>query len=263
MFASLLSDLKIFLSLTILSLFLILADNFGYLNFIKSLFGQITIPIQYGLYKTSNSVLRQFEFIILSGRASSENRALKEQLAQILSENSRLTRELSEAQGFLAQQKTFSPFTFNLEAARPIGISRYLVIDKGGDDGISLNQAVIYKDSYIGKVKEVSPKKSLVLLSSDPDSKLSAFVSNPEGRARGVLIGQFGSEMLLDKILHQESVKVHDLVYSQGVEVEIPRGLVLGQVTSIDSRDNEVFKQAKVKPVFEISDLDVVFVITN
>lgn len=263
MLSALLLDVRLLFSLTALSIFLIFADNFGYLNFIKSPVGQITIPIQYGLYKTSNSVLRQFEFIILAGRASSENKLLKDQVAQILSENSRLRRELAEAQGFLAQQKTFSPHTFNLVPSRPIGISRFLIIDKGGDDGINLNQSVIYKDNYIGKIKEVSPKKSLVLLSSDPDSRISAFVSNPEGKARGVLTGQFGSEMLLDKILHQESVRVNDLVYTQGTEVEIPRGLILGQVASVDLRDNEVFKQAKVRGVFEVSDLDIVFVITN
>ncbi len=67
--------------------------------------------------------------------------------------------------------------------------------------------------------------------------------------------------MLLDKVLHQEVVSEKDLVYSEGTEGKFPRGLILGQVTQVFERENEIFKQAKVKPVFGIGDLDLVFVI--
>ncbi len=98
-------------------------------------------------------------------------------------------------------------------------------------------------------------------MASDPDSRLTAFSQSDSGRGKGVLSGQFGSEMLLDKILHEEPIKVGDLVYSEGQEIEIPRGLVLGQVTQLIEKDEEAFKQAKIKPVFNIGDLEVVFVV--
>lgn len=263
MFESLLSDAKSFIFLVILALILTLVDSLGFLNLPKSFVQYITTPIQYGLYKTSNNVIKQFDFIILARRAAQENKALKEQLAQILSDNAQLKKKLAETEGFLNQQNALNPQTFTLAAARPVGITRYLLIDKGSDDGLKINQAVIYKDNFIGKIKEVSPKKASVMLTTDPDSKISAYISSNEGRAKGVLLGQFGSEILFDKILHEEPVKVGDLVYTEGTEVEIPRGLVLGQVFEVNSNDNGVFKQAKVKSVFDTSDLDVVFVITN
>lgn len=263
MIPSLLADLRFFVSLIFLSIILTLADSLNLLNYPKSKLEQITIPIQYGLYQTSHGLLGQFEFVILAGRAYSESKLLREQLALVLSENSRLRRELAETQATLAQRQTFSLYTFDLVSARPIGISRYLVIDKGSDDGLKVNQSVIYKDNFIGKIDKVTPKRSFVLLSSDPDSRVSAFVSGPAGKARGVLVGQFGAEMLFDKILHQEKVKVSDLVYTEGGEIEIPRGLILGQVFQVLTRDNEVFKQAKVRPIFQVADLDIVFVITN
>lgn len=263
MIPSLVADLRFFVSLILLSIILTFIDSLNLLNYPKSKLEQITIPIQYGLYQVSHNALGQFEFVILAGRAYSESKLLREQLALVLSENSRLARQLAETQATLAQKQTFSSYTFDLVSARPIGISRYLVIDKGSDDGLKLNQSVIYKDNFIGKLTKVSAKRSFVLLSSDPDSRVSAFVSSPEGKAKGVLVGQFGAEMLLDKILHQEKVKVNDLVYTQGGEIEIPRGLVLGQVFQVLTRDNEVFKQAKVRPIFQVADLDIVFVITN
>lgn len=263
MLSGLLSDLKLFLILTAISLSLMVFDNIGFLNLPKSGLQIVTVPIQFGLYKTSLTLSHQFEFIIAARRASQENKALTEQLAQVLSENSRLRKKLAETEGFLNQQQAFSPQTFTLVAARPVGVSRFLFLDKGSSDGIKLNQAVIYKENYLGKVKEVSPKKSTIMLVSDPDSRVSAFAAGIDGRAKGVLMGQFGADMLMDKILHQEPIKQNDLVYSEGTEVEIPRGLILGQVSQVASRDNEVFKQAKVKTIFDVADLDVVFVITN
>lgn len=263
MFQAVLTNSKTFFILIIISLLIFATDSYNFLNLPKSLIQQVTAPIQYGLYKSASSVTRQLQFVVLARRAAQENKALEEQLAQVLSENARLRKELSETQGFLEQQKSLDPQTFSLVAVRPLGVNRYLIIDKGLDDGLKVGQAVIYKENYIGSIKEVSPKRSQVLLVTDPDSHIGAFSSNPQGKAKGVLDGEFGSEMVMNKILHEELIEVGDLVYSEGTEVRIPRGLILGQVSEISSKDNEIFKSAKVKPVFDLSSLDVVFVVTN
>lgn len=256
-------DAKLFFSLLLLAILILILDNLGYLNPPKALVQTITIPIQYGLYKSSKVVTKQLEFAILARRASQENKALTEQLALVISENANLRRKLAETEGFLEQKKTLDPLEFNLVGARPIGKNRFLIIDKGVEDNIKKGQAVVYKDNYLGQIQEVSSKKSLVLLSSDPESKVSAFVNNKAGKGKGVLIGEYGSEMLLDKVLHNEPVEKDDLIYTEGTEDQIPRGLVLGRVAEVLERDNQVFKQAKIKPVFDIDNLDILFVVTN
>ncbi len=256
-------DLKLFLSLAFVAVLLILLDNFKFLTIPKGVAQFITTPIQFGLYKTSLGVGKQLEFVILARTSAQQNKALQEQLAYVLSENANLRRKLAESESFLNQQNSLSPKNFTLLAARPLGISRYLLIDRGSDDGVKQNQVVIYKDNYIGKIIDVSPKKSKIMLVSDPDSRLAAFASNQNGKARGVLSGQFGTEMILDKILHQEPIQKNDLIYSEGIETEIPRGLILGTVSEVKDRENQVFKQAIIKTVFDVANLDVVFVITN
>lgn len=263
MLKTLLSDFKLVATLLLISILIFVLDSFAILNLPKSLFQQITIPIQYGLYRSSLSVSRQFEFVLRARQSAQENKALNEQLAQVLSENANLRKKLDEAKSFLSQHEAISEETFKLTPARPIGFSRFLLIDKGSEDGLKVNQIVIFKDSYIGKISEVEPRRSKIILGSDPDSRVSAFSQSDAGRAKGILTGQFGSEMLLDKILHEEPIKQGDLVYSEGQEVEIPRGLILGQVSEVIEKDNEIFKQAKVKPVFDIGDLELVFVITE
>lgn len=263
MVSGLLNDAKIFLTLFLITFLIGLVDNLGFLYFPKSFLQQVTIPIQYGLFKTSGLLSKQFEFIFTARRVVNESRALKEQYALILSENSQLRRELAETKGFLDQQRSLNSQNFSTVAARPIGFSRYLLIDKGSEDGVKKDQPVVYKDNYLGKIKEVSQKKSQVILSSDPDSRIASFSSSSVGKAKGVLNGQFGQEMLFDKILHDEPLSKGALIYTEGTEQGIPRGLVLGQISEVLEKENEVFKKAKVKNVFEAKDLEIVFVIIN
>ncbi len=259
----LLADIRIFFTLIIISASIILLDNLSLFQIPKLLLQTITSPIQYGLYKYTSSVGRQASFIFEVRHISQENKALELQLAELLTENASLRTTLSETQNLLEQEKSLPPKTFDLFPARVIGIGRYLTIDKGSNDGVKVDSIVVYKDNFVGKVKSVGPRTATLMLPFDPDSKIAAFSQNLDGKAKGILTGQFGSQLLMDKILHQEPIKDGDLVYSDGTEGQLPRGLILGKVAKILERQNEVFKQAEVKTIFEVSDLDIVFIIQN
>lgn len=259
----LIPNFRIFILLIFFSLLIFTFDSFNLLSLPKAYLSYISNPISFGLYKTSNNIGRQFEFIFKARFASKENRALKEQLGKLLSENANLRRSLAEAESMISQQNRLDPVTYNLVPARPIGLGRFLKIDQGQSSGIKAGQAVVYNDNYIGKIIAVSRKSSNVQLLSDPDSKVAAFSQNLQGRAKGVLAGNFGTEVLMDKILHEEKIETGDLVYSEGTEGFLPRGLILGRVVEVLGEENELFKQAKVESTFDIRDLELVFVIAD
>ena len=254
-------DFKIFALLIILSLLLFVFDNLGFLNLPRLLLQTLTVPIQYGLYTSSRNIGDQFSFIKDVRTSSLKYRALKIQYAEISAENATLQKKLQETEELINQYNKLSPTTFDLLPARVIGAERYVIIDKGSSDGVLENQAVVYKDNYLGSIKYVTPKSSQVVLSTDPESKIAVFSQTDMGRARGILQGQFRSELLMDKILHEETINMGDLVYSEGTEGKLPKGLVMGKVTEVRNQQNEIFKQAKVEPIFKIIDLDFVFVI--
>lgn len=260
---SALFHLKLFYILSLVSLVLMAFDLLGLLNIPKSLIQRITLPIQYGFYKTGTQISKQFEFIFMARYASQENLALRTQLGEMISENAALRKKLTETESLVDQQNSLNPKTYNLLPARPIGLGRYLSLDKGSDDGVGLNQVVVFKDNYLGSIKNVTPKISQVQLILDPDSKIAVFSQGGFGKAKGVLQGQFGQQTIMDKILHAENIAEGDLVYSEGTEGLLPRGLVMGRVTLVMERQNEVFKQAIVKPVFDISDLELAFIIKD
>lgn len=257
---SALLNVKLLLILIFTSVFLFLFDYLNYLNFPKTLAQTITVPVQYGFYQSGMVIGRQFAFIPASRHASLENLAMKKQLGEILVENASIRKQLIEAQALVDQQNSLSLQTYDLKAAEVIGTGRNLLINKGSLDGVNTGQIIVFKDNYIGKIQQVDPKTAKIMMTQDPDSKIAVYSQAVTGRARGILLGQFGSDLLMDKILHQEAVSVGDLVYSEGTEGELPRGLIMGKVTEVLERENQVFKQAKVEPVINTGDLDVVFV---
>ncbi len=255
--------LQTFLILIFSSVVIFMLDSFNLLSLPKSAAFYITNPISFGLYKTSNNIQKQFYFVFQARFASQENKALKEQIGKLLSENATLRKRLSESESLINQQNYLDFRTYNLVAARPIGMDRYLKIDKGKSNGVKIGQAVVFNDNYIGKIIQTTDGASFVQLLADPDSKVAAFSQGLQGKAKGVLLGQFGSDLLMDKILHEEKINVDDLVYSEGTEGYLPRGLILGRVSEVLNRENEVFKQAKVQQTFDIKDLELVFVIVE
>lgn len=254
-------NVQIFLILLLLSLIIFGLDSIGFLNLLKQGAFYITNPISFGLYRSSQVIGKQFYFISALRLSAQENKALKEQLAELFAENAQLRKKLSETESLLSQQQSINPRTYNLISSRPIGLGRFLKIDKGSSEGVKVGQAVIFQDNYIGRIFQVSQNSANIQILFDPDSKIAAFSQSLEGRARGVLLGQFGLELLLDKILHEERISVGDLIFTEGTEGFLPRGLILGKITQVMERENEVFKQAKVQPIFDLRDLELVFVI--
>lgn len=253
-------DIKVLLILIFFSLLIFILDTIKLLNLPKQALFYITNPISFGIYHTSKNISKQFYFIFSARFAAQENKALKEQVGQLFAENANLRKQLAETQALVSQGKALDPATYNLLPARPIGLGRYLKIDKGSSLGVQVGQAVVFEDNFVGKIEAVSSQTSSVQLLTDPDLKVAAFSQNKEGKAKGVLIGQFGTDILLDKILHEEKINIGDLVYSEGLEGFLPRGLILGKVTQVIDQENQVFKQAKVQSIFDIRDLDLVFV---
>ncbi len=254
---------KLFLILLFLSLIIIILDTTRILDLPKKAIFYITNPISFGIYNTNQKIGRQFYFVFAARFAAQENKALKEQVGKLIAENAEIRKKLAETESLLSQENHLDPKTFNLLPARPVGLSRYLKIDRGFSSGVKIDQAVVFEDNYLGKIKTVTAESALVELLSDPDSKVSAFSQNKEGKAKGILAGQFGTDILFDKILHEEKISVGDLVYSEGTEGFLPRGLILGRVTQVMDRENEVFKQAKVQSFFDTGGLDLVFVIVE
>jgi hypothetical protein len=67
---------------------------------------------------------------------------------------------------------------------------------------------------------------------------------------------------LFEKITQAESIRKGELVISAGSGL-IPKGIIIGEVESTTRSDNAVFQSAQLKPLVNLSSIEIVFVVTG
>lgn len=194
-----------------------------------------------------------------------ENRALKEQIEQMSLERVRISQDADQArrlQSLLAFKEQFISKTV---AAQVIGssgseLSRSVYIDKGEHDGIKPDMAVITADGIVGKVLRVYGSTSQVLLIDDQTSGVGAILDKT--RLQGILRGTPSGEVVLEKVMSDETVPPGELVLTSGGDGIFPKGLTVGRVAKVNP-GSDLFLNIRVRPTANLSRLEEVLVVTK
>jgi rod shape-determining protein MreC len=194
-----------------------------------------------------------------------ENRQLKQQIEQMRLEQVRLSEDADQAhrlQQLLGFREQFVAKTVTAQVIGSGGsdLSRIVYIDKGGNDGIKRDFAVITANGIVGKVLEVFPGVSQVLLINDQTSGVGAMLE--KSRLQGVLKGTPDGEVVLQRVMSDEKVAPGDVVLSSGGDRIFPKGLPVGTVSKV-SPGHEMFLNIQVKPAADLSRLEEVLVVTQ
>ena len=185
---------------------------------------------------------------------------LRLEQAQLL-EDARQGQRLQQMLGF--QQK----YLYATMPAQVIGTSGsdqswVFTINKGTDDGLKRDMAVITGDGIVGKVREVFAHTSQVLAINDQSS--GAGVILEQTRIRGVLRGNAQGQPQIVGILPDNRIKQGEKVLTAGGDQIFPRGLPVGTVDKIlPDPDREGFIRIIVNPAARLDRLDEVMVITD
>jgi rod shape-determining protein MreC len=226
--------------------------------------GAIT-PFERGLVWTQNGSRNLWHNYFFLRGVRAENRALKEQIEQMRLEQVRLSEDATQAHRLQTLLTFKEQFIAKTVAAQVIGssgsdLSRAIYIDKGSNDGIAADMAVITAGGIVGKVLRVYPSTSLILMINDQSSGVGALLE--KSRLQGVLRGTSNGEVLLDRVMSDEQVAVGDTVLSSGGDQIFPKGLPVGSVSNV-SPGKEMFLNIRVKPAADLSRLEEVLVVTE
>ena len=112
-------------------------------------------------------------------------------------------------------------------------MSRMVYIDKGAQDGIRPDLAVVTADGVVGKVLRTFAGSSQVLLINDPSSGVGAILD--KSRLQGVLKGSAAGETILEKVMADERVENGEKVLTSGGDQIFPKGMPIGTVTRVSS----------------------------
>jgi rod shape-determining protein MreC len=226
--------------------------------------GAIT-PFERGLVWAQNGTSNLLHSYLFLRGVRAENRQLKEQIEKLRLEQVRLSEDAEQAHRLQAllgfkEQVIGKPLPAQVIGSSGSDLSQSIYIDKGSNDGVAPDMAVITAGGIVGKVLRVYPSTSLVLMINDQSSGVGALLEKT--RLQGVLRGTPTGELMLERVMSDETVAPGDAVLSSGGDQIFPKGLPVGTVSKV-SPGKELFLNIKVKPAADLSRLEEVLVVTE
>ncbi len=160
-------------------------------------------------------------------------------------------------------RRNFTHVTANVVGRNTDNIEKMIMINAGAADGINLDQAVIVGDGIlVGTIAKVNKNTAMVRLINDSQSKIAATLINKDG-SLGVVEGGYGLSIKMDFIPRNEVVLVGDSVITSGLEENIPRGLLIGEVAVAENEAYQPFQQAVLTPSVDLSKIFIVSVLKS
>ena len=222
-------------------------------------------PFEKGIVWFQSSVTGLWHNYFYLRGVRQENRELKQEIERLRIEQVRLNQDAEQARRLQALLGFKEQFISKTLPAQVIGSSgseqsRSIYIDKGSHDGIKPDMAVITAEGVVGKVLRAFRTTSQVLLVNDQTSGVGAILE--KSRLQGVLRGTPLGELVLEKVMSDETVQPGERVVTSGGDQIFPKGLPVGTVTKV-SPGAELFLNIRVKPAADLSRLEEVLVITQ
>lgn len=196
-----------------------------------------------------------------------QNQDLQAEVTRLRMEQVRLKEDAEQAHRLQALLGFREQFISQTTAAQVIGTSgseqsHVIYIDKGIHDGMKTDMAVITPDGIVGKIKEVLPLSSQVLMINDPDS--GAGVILEKSRLQGVLRGTSLGELQVEGVMADQVVEKGEQVIASGGDRIYPKGMPVGTVSfAAPDRDTGTFLTIKIKPAADLNRLEEVLVVTK
>jgi rod shape-determining protein MreC len=119
--------------------------------------------------------------------------------------------------------------------------------------------AVITPDGIVGKVVDVYPIASFVMLITDPT--FAAGVISQKNRVHGTLKGQGHSTVMIDYVQNEEKLDEGEWFYTSGDDRIFPKGLPVGEATVV--RAGRTHKEIYVTPSGFQSGLEEVLIVVE
>jgi rod shape-determining protein MreC len=134
-------------------------------------------------------------------------------------------------------------------------------LEGGSDQGFEAGMPVLSTEGVVGKLIAVGPSSSRVLLINDHNSALDAF--DQRSRIRGIVAGMVDDGLVMKYVDRSEDVKSGDTIVTSGLDGIFPRGLLVGEVTSVVREGPGLFLTVNLAPAADFRRLEQVLVVTQ
>jgi rod shape-determining protein MreC len=203
-----------------------------------------------------------------------ENQRLRGENAQMRAENEALRNMEKENQELKRALKFQASSPFHLLIARVIAREpsswwQYVTIDRGTEDGIKVDQAVVSTRGLIGKIVKTTAGASQIVLLGDENCRVSAQIEG--NNEMGIVVGQpteIGAvQCRMTFISKTTAVEIGKRVYTSGLGGVFPQGILIGEVVSVVPSTSAggfgLYQEVIISPSAELSNIHEVFVVVG
>ena len=238
-------------------------------------YSRLLVPIRSGLSTITNPIFFLAESPYLLGKGFVEffgpRESLQQQNLELKKRNLKLQQMVIHYQSLEEENQRIrallgiaNRLPFDTKLAQVVGTtpgnpSRVLV-NKGGNDGLSRGQAVVGGSGILGLLSEVNPISSRVMLISDHDSAVAVKVQRTGFRS---ILGGTGDLdlMLLENVPTSAEILVGDILETTGLGGIYPQGYAIGEVTAFVLEETSAYAEVSVRPLVELTAIQDVLVI--
>ncbi len=238
-------------------------------------------PIEKNITKILNPILSKIYFInsgfrfIYSqdndeGNLLEKNKILREENNKLIASNAKLeilkgeNDLLRESLNFLNKKK-FNYILGNIifyNNSININTKKTITIDKGLTDNIINGLIVIDSQGIvIGKIHKTKNNISEILLTNDSNFKLAVMLLG-DNKTSGIVEGELGLSTKMKFISQSKKLEKNQIIITSGLEKNIPKGLVVGKIASINKESNELWQSAIIKPMIDYKILNIATILT-
>jgi rod shape-determining protein MreC len=195
-----------------------------------------------------------------------ENRELHQRVSALELENARL-RGLAEENRQLRQELALPGYqALALHPAEVLALTgephpASALLSAGERHGVRTGDAVVTSDGLAGRIGEVYPTLSRVVLLTDPNAAVAC-----EVESTGVLgVLRFSAapnpRLVLTMVPFADTVRVGQRVLTSGLSRRYPRGIPVGHVVRLGTADRGLTQEIEIAPAARLTRMRYVFVI--
>jgi rod shape-determining protein MreC len=238
-------------------------------NYISNATGIILSPFQRFFDYTGGKINEVFSYFDDVNELREENELLKAENDKLKEENKELSYYKVKIEGLMLalnikdRFEDYEPVGANIIAKDMGNWFNTFTVDRGMNDGISNNDAVVTSQGLVGRVSRSGVMSSNVVALIDEDSTVSARITKTMDliSVKGDMTLKDQGLCRVDLIFPDVDIAVGDTIETSGLGGYYPKGIIIGEVLEVRRKAGELYRYAIIKPAVDFKRLEEVFIL--
>jgi rod shape-determining protein MreC len=244
----------LFLLLEVISGWLVVNHN----DYLSASFFNSSNAFAGNVYENKQAVEDYFRLNKINERLAQENEALRNKLT--------FEPAIVDSSSFFTPTALAGQYDYTIATVVNNSVDRfrnYFTLDKGEADGVTEGMGVINGYGLIGKIKSTSKNYAVGYSALHSNLLISAVIEETKTLCTANWDGKNPRQISLEYVPRHIKLKNGMRIVTSGFNAIFPPGIKIGEIASVDIKDDATFYEVKVDLAVDFQSLDYVYVIGN